>query len=57
MHGLGVSVHTPSGTAVAALTTAVPSVRFRRQDVPGYVEGLSEARASLEEWLAAEAPG
>ncbi len=57
VHGLGVSVHAPSGTAVAALTTAVPSVRFRRQDVPGHVEGLSEARASLEELLAAGAPG
>ena len=57
VHGLGVSVHAPSGDVVAALTTAVPSVRFRRQDVPGYVEGLAAARASLEELLAAEAPG
>jgi IclR family acetate operon transcriptional repressor len=57
VHGLGVSVHAPSGAAVAALTTAVPSVRFRRQDVPGYVAGLSEARASLEGLLAAEALG
>lgn len=52
VHGLGVSVHTPSGSVLAALTTAVPSARFHRQDVPGYVEGLVEARAALEEALA-----
>lgn len=53
VHGLGVSVHAPTGARVAALTTAIPSVRFRRQDVPGYVEALMEARASLEHALAA----
>ncbi len=56
VHGLGVSVHGPSGGVVAALTTAVPSVRFRRADVPGYVEGLLQARSALEEQLAAQAP-
>ncbi|MEU6263598.1 IclR family transcriptional regulator [Saccharopolyspora shandongensis] len=56
VHGLGVGVHTPSGAIVAALTSAVPSVRFRRQDVPAYVAGLTEARDSLEEVLAAELP-
>jgi IclR family acetate operon transcriptional repressor len=56
VHGVGVSVHAPWGATIAALTTAVPSVRFRRQDVPGYAEGLFEARASLEESLAAEVP-
>jgi len=55
VHGLGVSVHAPSGTTVAALTTAVPSVRFRRQDVPGYVAALVAARTSLADSLAAEA--
>lgn len=56
VHGVGVSVHAPSGRVVAALTTAVPSVRFRRQDVPDFVEGLATARSSLEESIAAEAP-
>lgn len=56
VHGLGVSVHAPSGRAVAALTTATPSVRFRRQDVPAYVEGLTAAKTRLEAALAAELP-
>jgi DNA-binding IclR family transcriptional regulator len=55
VHGLGVSVHAPERGTVAAITTAVPSVRFRRQDVPGYVEALLEAKSSLEGALA-EAP-
>ena len=54
VHGLGVRVGTPAGTTVAAVTTAVPSVRFRRQDVVGYVEGLTAARDQLEEAVAAE---
>ena len=49
--GVGVSVHTPSGSTVAALTTAVPSVRFRRQYVPRYVEELGVARVQLEQLL------
>lgn len=52
VHGLGVCVHTPTGATVAAFTTALPSVRFRRQDVPRYVEGLLAARGELEELLA-----
>jgi DNA-binding IclR family transcriptional regulator len=56
VHGLGVSVQAPSGRTVAALTTAAPSVRFRRQDVPAYVEGLTAAKSSLEELLAAQVP-
>jgi IclR family acetate operon transcriptional repressor len=56
VHGLGVSVHTPSGSRVAALTIALPSVRFRRQDVPGYVEGLFSAKSELEKLLAEEVP-
>lgn len=51
VHGVGVSVHAPSGGTVAALTTAVPSVRFRRQDVPRYVEELVAARVTLERML------
>jgi IclR family acetate operon transcriptional repressor len=54
VRGLGVSVSTPSGSPVAAITTAVPSVRFRRQDVLGYLEGLTAARAELEQSVAAE---
>jgi hypothetical protein len=45
-----------SSCTVAALTTAAPSVRLRRQDVPAYVEGLTAAKSSLEELLAAEVP-
>lgn len=55
VRGLGVSVSTPSGRTVAALTTAVPSVRFRRQDAHRYIEGLTAARAELEESLGAQA--
>lgn len=54
VHGLGVSVHAPSGRSIAALTTALPSVRFRRQDVPRLVEGLAIARAELEASVAAQ---
>ena len=54
--GVGISVHAPSGGTVAALTTAVPSVRWRRQDVPGYVDALIAAQASLQERLAEEVP-
>lgn len=53
VHGVGVSVRAPSGATVAALTTAVPSVRFRRQDVPRYVEELGAARCQLEQALTA----
>jgi DNA-binding IclR family transcriptional regulator len=54
VHGIGVSVHAPPLGTVAALTTAVPSVRFHRQAVPEYVEALGEAKASLEKALASE---
>jgi DNA-binding IclR family transcriptional regulator len=57
VHGLGVSLHAPSGRVIAALTTAVPSVRFRRQDAPAYVEGLRAGKAALEDALAQELPG
>jgi DNA-binding IclR family transcriptional regulator len=56
VHGLGVSVHAPSGTRVAALTIALPSVRFRRQDVPRYVDGLAGAKSDLERRLAEAVP-
>ena len=56
VHGLGVSVHAPTGSRVAALTTALPSVRFRRQDVPRYVEALALAREALEKALGEEMP-
>ncbi len=59
VHGVGVSVHAPSGSRVAALTVALPSVRFRRQDIPRYVDGLLAARSDLEKSLAeaVAAPG
>ena len=50
--GVGVSVHAAAGGTVAAVTTAVPSVRFRRHDVPRYFEGLVAARTALERVLA-----
>jgi IclR family transcriptional regulator, acetate operon repressor len=56
VHGIGVSVRAPSGSRVAALTIALPSVRFRRQGVPGYVEGLGAAREHLEQLLAKDVP-
>ena len=49
--GVGVSVHAAAGGTVAAITTAVPSVRFRRQEIPRYFEGLVAARAELERVL------
>ncbi|WP_369134002.1 IclR family transcriptional regulator [Modestobacter sp. I12A-02662] len=54
VHGAGVSVRGPSGEVIAALTTAVPSVRFRRHDVPRYVEGLTAARDALQQAVVAE---
>ncbi|QWF22405.1 IclR family transcriptional regulator [Nocardioides sp. LMS-CY] len=43
--GIGVVVTDPSGHPVAALTLAVPSARFDRRQVTGYLDALGEAAA------------
>lgn len=54
--GLGVSISAATGRPVAALTTATPSIRFRREDMATHVEALRKAAASIEEQLAQAAP-
>jgi IclR family transcriptional regulator, acetate operon repressor len=49
--GLGVAVHDAIGSAVASLVVAVPSVRFRRADIPRYAEDLRVTAAFAEELL------
>ena len=56
VHGVGVSVHAPSGSKVAALTIALPSVRFRRQDLPRYVDSLATAKSDLEDSIVEAVP-
>ncbi len=49
--GLGVSVNDAGGKPVAALTTATPSIRFRRADMLGYVDALRVAASTVESAL------
>lgn len=49
--GVGVAVIGPDSKPVAALTVAIPSVRFRREDVPEYAAALREAAAQVESAL------
>ncbi|WP_425490239.1 IclR family transcriptional regulator domain-containing protein [Nocardioides soli] len=44
--GIGVVVTDPSGQPVAALTLAVPSARFDRRQVTGYLDALGEGRGA-----------
>lgn len=48
VHGVGVRLDVPGGEIRAALTVAVPSVRFRRDDIAFYVAGLETARTEAE---------
>ncbi len=43
--GLGVTVHTSGGRPIAAFTLAVPSTRFKREDVSGHVSALHASAA------------
>lgn len=52
--GVGVGVIGPNGRPVAALTVAIPSVRFRRELVPEYVTALHTAAERLQEELFGE---
>jgi len=52
--GVGVAVHDPVGRGVAAFTVAVPSARFRREDIPRYLEAL-HAGVALAEGLLPDA--
>ncbi|MGD7003791.1 IclR family transcriptional regulator [Corynebacterium halotolerans] len=52
--GVGVCVIGPNGRPVAALTVAIPSVRFRRELVPEYVAALQAAAWQLQEELFGE---
>ncbi|WP_139007062.1 IclR family transcriptional regulator [Arthrobacter crystallopoietes] len=51
--GLGVSINDAAGKPIAALTTATPSIRFRREDMPAYIEALRTAAAAVEDRLRA----
>jgi DNA-binding IclR family transcriptional regulator len=48
---LGCAVHAPSGRGVAALTIAVPSVRFDGVDTTAYAAALADARTMAEDLL------
>jgi IclR family transcriptional regulator, acetate operon repressor len=49
--GLGVSVNDAAGRPIAALTTATPSIRFRREDMQAYIEALRTAASAVEDRL------
>ncbi|MGW6172211.1 IclR family transcriptional regulator [Arthrobacter sp. NPDC055138] len=49
--GLGVSINDAAGKPIAALTTATPSIRFKRDEMPDYVSALRAAAAAVEERL------
>lgn len=46
--GLGVCIRDAKGKPVAAFTTAIPTARFRKAAVPGYVHALRKAAAMTE---------
>lgn len=54
--GLGVSVNDTADQPIAALTTATPSIRFRRADMPAYVDALRAAAATLGQQLRQDLP-
>jgi IclR family transcriptional regulator, acetate operon repressor len=54
--GLGVSINDAAGRPIAALTIAAPSIRFRREDMPAYVEALRTAAAAIQERLRMATP-
>jgi DNA-binding IclR family transcriptional regulator len=43
---VGAAVRDPAGRPVAAVSVSIPSVRFRRADLPRYAEAV---RAAVEE--------
>ncbi|WP_084637137.1 IclR family transcriptional regulator [Neomicrococcus aestuarii] len=49
--GLGVAVTDPDGHPVAAITTATPSIRFDRNNIPSHVAALQTAAAAISEEL------
>lgn len=51
--GVGVSIRNPSGVPVAGLTTASPSVRFRREMLDTHVTALRTASAEIAAAIAA----
>lgn len=51
VNGVGVSVNAPDGSPVAAVTTATPTARFQRADLPRHVDALSQAAKRIEERL------
>lgn len=51
--GLGVCVRDPAGKPIAAYTTAIPSARYRKEQVPAHVKALKEAAAQTESGLLA----
>lgn len=54
---LGVPVRTPEGTAPAALSMAMPTVRFRRDRIPAWVERMRQCAARIERGLSLESTG
>lgn len=49
--GLGVAVTDPDSRPVAAITTATPSIRFDRNNIPSHVAALQTAAAAISEEL------
>jgi DNA-binding IclR family transcriptional regulator len=54
---LGVAVHDAEGRAVAAVTVAAPTARFRRQDLLGVLPALRATAGTIDEELTAISPG
>ena len=54
---LGVPVRTPAGSSPAGLSVAMPTVRFRRDRIPAWVERMRDYAARIERGLALESAG
>jgi IclR family acetate operon transcriptional repressor len=54
---LGVAVHDADGRAVAAITVAAPSARFRRQEMAAVLPALRAAAARIDDDLGTMSPG
>lgn len=54
--GLGVCIRDAAGKPIAAYTTAIPSARYRKEQVPDHIRALREAASLTENGLLAGAP-
>lgn len=51
---LGIAVHDPSGRVCAAVSIAMPSARFTREQIPGWINAISDTVTGIEQDLGTE---